>query len=74
MVVRTGFGIFYDRYQLATINRLLELDGSHGFSQIVETPRRLPSTRAAKFPQRLCQVWPRASGELSRGCEILTAR
>jgi hypothetical protein len=36
MVVRTGFGIFYDCYQLATINRLLELDGSHGFSQIVE--------------------------------------
>jgi hypothetical protein len=36
MVIRTGFGIFYDRYQLATINRLLELDGSHGFSQTVE--------------------------------------
>jgi hypothetical protein len=35
-VVRTGFGIFYDRYQLATINRLLRLDGSHGFSQTVE--------------------------------------
>ncbi|MCU1223260.1 MAG: TonB-dependent receptor [Edaphobacter sp.] len=33
MVVRTGFGIFYDRYQLATINRLLRQDGSHGFSQ-----------------------------------------
>jgi hypothetical protein len=36
MVVRTGFGIFYDRYQLATINRLLRLDGSYGFSQTVE--------------------------------------
>jgi hypothetical protein len=36
MVVRTGFGVFYDRYQLATINRLLRLDGSHGFSQTVE--------------------------------------
>jgi hypothetical protein len=36
MVVRTGFGIFYDRFQLATINRLLEFDGTHSFSQIVE--------------------------------------
>jgi hypothetical protein len=36
MVVRTGFGTFYDRYQLATINRLLRLDGSHGLSQTVE--------------------------------------
>jgi hypothetical protein len=35
-VVRSGFGIFYDRFQLSTINRLLELDGAHGFSQIVE--------------------------------------
>jgi hypothetical protein len=35
-VVRTGFGIFYDRYELATINRLLELDGPHGFTQILE--------------------------------------
>jgi Carboxypeptidase regulatory-like domain/TonB dependent receptor len=36
MVVRTGFGVFYDRYQLATINRLLALDGSQGFNQTVE--------------------------------------
>ena len=36
MVVRTGFGLFYDRYQLASINRVLRLDGSHGFSQTVE--------------------------------------
>ncbi|MBS1821638.1 MAG: TonB-dependent receptor [Acidobacteria bacterium] len=35
-VVRTGFGIFYDRFQIATINRLLEFDGAHSFSQIVE--------------------------------------
>jgi hypothetical protein len=36
VVVRTGFGMFYDRFQLATINRLLRLDGSHGFSQTLE--------------------------------------
>ncbi|MDQ2945156.1 MAG: TonB-dependent receptor, partial [Acidobacteriota bacterium] len=36
LVVRSGFGIFYDRFQLSTINRLLEMDGVHGFSQILE--------------------------------------
>ncbi len=36
LVVRSGFGIFYDRYQLSTINRLLEFDGTRAFSQVVE--------------------------------------
>ncbi len=36
LVVRSGFGIFYDRFQLATIDRLLTLDGPHGFSQTIE--------------------------------------
>jgi outer membrane receptor protein involved in Fe transport len=36
LVVRAGFGTFFDRFQLATINRLLEQDGTHGFSQIAE--------------------------------------
>ncbi len=36
LVLRGGFGIFYDRYLLSTINRLLQQDGTHGFSQIVE--------------------------------------
>ncbi|HEY5380757.1 MAG TPA: TonB-dependent receptor [Acidobacteriaceae bacterium] len=36
MTVRSGFGIFFDRFQLSTINRLLEMDGAHGFMQIVE--------------------------------------
>jgi len=36
LVVRSGFGIFYDRFQLSTINRLLKFDGTRGFSQIVE--------------------------------------
>jgi hypothetical protein len=73
-VVRSGFGIFYDRYQLATISRLLELDGSRGFTQIVEDTGRLPFTRGAKFPPRQCRACPQASGGLRRGCRILTAR
>ncbi len=36
LVVRSGFGIFYDRFLLSTVNKLLELDGQHGFTQIVE--------------------------------------
>ena len=36
IVVRSGFGIFYDRFQLATINRIAEFDGTNGFAQIVE--------------------------------------
>ncbi len=35
-VVRSGFGIFYDRYQLSTINRLLEFNGTRASMQIVE--------------------------------------
>jgi hypothetical protein len=35
-VVRAGFGIFYDRFLLSSINRLLELDGVHGQAQIAE--------------------------------------
>jgi hypothetical protein len=36
MVVRSGFGLFYDRFQFATINRIMEFDGTHAQSQIVE--------------------------------------
>jgi hypothetical protein len=36
LVVRSGFGIFFDRFQLSTINRILQQDGTRGFSQIVE--------------------------------------
>jgi outer membrane receptor protein involved in Fe transport len=35
-IVRGGFGIFYDRFQLATINRISEFDGTHASMQIVE--------------------------------------
>jgi hypothetical protein len=67
MVVRIGFGIFYDRYELATINRLLELDGSHGFSQIVEDTAaasvyqsgQIPS---APLPSVAPSIWRAQSG------------
>jgi hypothetical protein len=36
IVVRSGFGLFYDRFQLATINRIAEFDGTNGLAQIVE--------------------------------------
>jgi hypothetical protein len=36
LILRSGFGIFYDRFPLSTINRLFELDGMRGFTQVVE--------------------------------------
>lgn len=36
LVIRSGFGIFYDRYLLSTINRIMQMDGTDGFMQIVE--------------------------------------
>lgn len=35
-IVRSGFGIFYDRFELGTINRISEFDGRHAFAQILE--------------------------------------
>jgi len=35
-IIRSGFGIFYDRFALATINRISEFDGIHASMQIVE--------------------------------------
>ena len=36
LVVRGGFGLFYDRFLLSTIDRLLRQDGTRGFTQVVE--------------------------------------
>jgi len=38
LVVRSGFGLFYDRYLLSSLNRVLEFEGAHASSQIVEGP------------------------------------
>lgn len=35
-VVRGGFGTFYDRYLLSTINRLMQFNGVRGLQQVVE--------------------------------------
>ena len=35
-VIRSGFGIFYDRFQLSTINRLLEFNGTRALTQMTE--------------------------------------
>ncbi len=37
-VLRAGFGIFYDRYVLASLNRALEKDGRHAFDQVADGP------------------------------------
>jgi outer membrane receptor protein involved in Fe transport len=34
-VLRAGYGVFYDRYVLAFLNRALEKDGSRAFEQVV---------------------------------------
>ncbi len=36
LIFRSGFGIFYDRFLLSTVNRLFEQDGTHGFTQNFE--------------------------------------
>ena len=36
LLIRSGFGIFFDRFQLSTINRILQQDGTRSFTQIVE--------------------------------------
>jgi hypothetical protein len=37
-VVRGGFGLFYDRYTLANLNRAMEIDGSQAFQQVTDGP------------------------------------
>lgn len=51
MVMRAGFGTFYDRFELATVNRLLEFDGPHGFNQIVEDARAAAIFRSGSITQ-----------------------
>ncbi len=37
-VVRGGFGMFYDRYTLANLNRAMEIDGAQAFQHIAGAP------------------------------------
>lgn len=36
LTIRSGFGLFYDRFLLSTLNRLLEFNGTRAFSTIAE--------------------------------------
>ncbi|GAA3767060.1 hypothetical protein GCM10022270_29270 [Terriglobus aquaticus] len=47
LVIRSGFGIFEDRFLVSTVNRLLELDGHNGFTQIVEDTAATSAYRAS---------------------------
>jgi hypothetical protein len=49
-IVRGGFGIFYDRFQLATINRISEFDGTHASTQIVEDTDAANLYRSGRIP------------------------
>lgn len=49
-IVRGGFGIFYDRFQLSTINRISEFDGTHGSMQILEDTDAASLFRSGRIP------------------------
>lgn len=38
MVVRAGFGVFYDRYLLSTLARVLDRDGTKAFTKVADGP------------------------------------
>jgi hypothetical protein len=66
-VVRGGFGTFYDRFLLSTINRIAEFNGTSAFSQILEDTaaanlyqsNQIP---ASPFPTVAPSIWkPSAS-------------
>ena len=59
LVVRAGFGIFFDRYLLSTVNRVLQQDGAHAFRQIVEdTPAAILYRSGARFAAPIAGVAP----------------
>lgn len=61
-IVRTGFGLFYDRFQLATINRIFEFDGMHASMEILEDVDAISLYRngnisSAPFPGVAPSIW-----------------
>lgn len=50
MVVRGGFGTFYDRFLLSTLNRVEEFNGSAAFSQILEDSAAISLWRSNQLP------------------------
>src|SRR5260370_9158558 len=59
LILRSGFGIFYDRYLLSTINRLFVLDGTRGFTHVVENAAgRALERSGSSLAQPLATVAP----------------
>ena len=59
LVIRSGFGVFYDRFQLSTINRILQQDGTLEFTQIMEDQAAATLYRSGSVPsQPLLHVAP----------------
>lgn len=50
LLVRGGFGIFYDRFLLSSLNRVLEFDGARASAQIVEGPAAASLYRSGSLP------------------------
>ena len=50
IVVRGGFGTYYDRFLLATINRIAEFEGTHAHSQILEDASAANLYRSGQIP------------------------
>jgi hypothetical protein len=57
LVVRSGFGIFYDRFQLSTLTRLLQQDGTHGLSRIYEDAAAAAVYRQAPIAPAAPSIW-----------------
>jgi hypothetical protein len=62
LLIRSGFGTFYDRFQLSTINRLSQSDGTQGFTQIIEdqaaaTLYRNGSVPSQALPKVIPSIW-----------------
>ena len=49
-LVRSGFGLFYDRFLLSTVDRLLEYNGTNAFQQTIEGPAAAALYRSGTLP------------------------
>ena len=49
-IIRSGFGIFYDRFELATIDRISEFDGTHASMQVLEDTDAADLYRSGSIP------------------------
>lgn len=52
LILRAGFGIFYDRFLLSTVNRLIQQDGIHGFTQALEDANATALYRSGTIPSQ----------------------